>query len=115
MNRKELISKVKELGIETTKAPHMTKTEELQAAYDAHVSSNSNSSGNRGRKPNPNSQRQKYLAYIAERKSNGTLHQGKTGRKPNPNSKRQQYLAKKAAGLIKRGRPAKVKIEAVEA
>ena len=42
MNRKELISKVKELGIQTSKAPHMTKTEELQAAYDAHVSSNSN-------------------------------------------------------------------------
>ena len=92
-----------------------------------------------GRKIDPNSVRQVRLAELAAKKANGELRRGRPvdstsdrqlrlkiqainkalgvgqGRPVDPNSARQIRLAeleaKRELGLVKRGRPAKVKVE----
>jgi hypothetical protein len=92
-----------------------------------------------GRKVDPNSVRQVRLAELAAKRANGELRRGRPveanserqirlalqaankalgigqGRPVNPNSARQIRLAelesKRELGLVKRGRPAKVKVE----
>ena len=68
----------------------------------------------KGRPVNENSERQARLKVQALNKANGIGQ----GRPVNPNSARQQRLAeleaKKVDGVIKRGRPAKVKEVEVE-
>ena len=107
--RRELIAKVKELNLKTSRPPHMVKTEELKEVLSNVKPPQEKKTSKRGRPVNPKSERQKYLDYIERRRKEGLLHKGKTGRKVDPTSERQQYLAKKEAGLIKRGRPPKVK------
>ena len=67
-----------------------------------------------GRPVNPNSERQKRLAELESIRVNGEL---KLGRPVNKNSARQKRLAELEAkriangGVIKRGRPAQVKLD----
>ena len=65
-----------------------------------------------GRPANPDSNRQKALAELAERREKGLVKRGRPAGTVNPNSKRQQRIAemaaKKAMGLGKPGRPKKV-------
>ena len=70
----------------------------------------------KGRKSNPTSKRQMKIAEREAKKINGTL---KKGRPAVTGSKRQIVLAereaKRAAGIeVKRGRPAKAKVEVVK-
>jgi hypothetical protein len=71
----------------------------------------------RGRKINPNSVRQMRLAELEAKRSNGEC---KRGRPVNQDSVRQRRLnemksrAELTGGIIKRGRPAKIKEAAVE-
>jgi hypothetical protein len=65
-------------------------------------------SGQRGRRPDPNSTWNIKQAALKAKREEGTL---KLGRAINPESARQQRLAK--VGTVKRGRPAQVKDEVV--
>jgi hypothetical protein len=92
MSRSEKITRIKELGIETPRPPHMMKTtvldELLQSISDVVVTSKVK----RGRPINPNSNHQIKLRELERRRLSGELHKGKTGRKVNPNSERQKRL-----------------------
>ena len=138
MERKDLIVKAKELGY--TKA-HSMKTVDLETIVNSIVEKKSFKGIKTGRKPNPESNRQKRLAElnakieagvtikkgrpvvedsarqlrIAEldaKRANGEL---KLGRRVNENSARQLRLKeleeRRASGELRRGRPAKSKIE----
>ena len=136
MERKDLIVKAKELGY--TKA-HSMKTVDLETIVNSIVEKKSFKGIKTGRKPNPESNRQKRLAElnakieagvtisrgrpvstdserqkrIAEletKRANGEL---KLGRRVDESSVRQLRLkdleARRASGDLKRGRPAKSK------
>lgn len=107
MTRTELISKVKELNIATERPAHQMKNEVLEQLIANHGPVVIET---RGRKINPESERQKRLALRAELEKQGFTIQ--RGRKVNENSERQKRLArfenKRAHGIeVKRGRPKK--------
>ena len=137
MERKDLIVKAKELGF--TKA-HTMKTVELEAIIANATQEKKSFKGIKtGRKPNPESARQKRLAELnAKMEAGVTIKKGrpvvegserqkriaeleakrasgelKLGRAIDPNSKRQLRIAeleaKRANGELRRGRPAKSK------
>jgi hypothetical protein len=115
MSRNEIIAKVKELGIETEKAPNLMKTVVLQELLDANTAAIEDKVEEAvveekvlGRKINPNSERQKRLAAIeaARLAAGGELPKG---RKVDLTSTRQMRIAAReaalAAGLLAKGRP----------
>jgi hypothetical protein len=106
MTRTEVLTKAKEMGIQTERPLHKTATAVLVSLIHKTVVIEDHKA--RGRKINPASARQQRLATRAMLLENGPIQKG---RKPNLTSARQQRLAaweaKKAAGeVIKRGRPA---------
>jgi hypothetical protein len=130
MNRIEIITKVKELGLVTPKPAHQCKTELLEAL----LAETHGVSVRKGRPVNASSNRQIRLQELEARRSSGELRRGRPvvedsnrqirlslmgtlplGRKPNPESaayKRKMELeARRAAGTLKRGRPAAPKAE----
>ncbi len=76
MERKELISKVKELGLTTNKPPHMCTTAHLEEVLNSSFNISVSSVG-RGRKINPESSRQKRLAELEAKRQAGTLKRGR--------------------------------------
>ena len=138
MERKDLIVKAKELGY--TKA-HSMKTVDLETIVNSIVEKKSFKGIKTGRKPNPESNRQKRLAELnAKIEAGVTISRGrpvssdserqkriaelevkrasgelKLGRAVDPTSKRQLRLKeleeRRANGELKRGRPSKSKIE----
>lgn len=113
MQRTELISKIKELNIQTPRPAHQMKTVDLEEILK---SSNIESSRteNRGRKINPNSARQQRLMLKQSLLESGV--EVKRGRKVDESSARQQrlnqWLQKKELGIeIKRGRPKMIQVE----
>ena len=140
MERKDLIVKAKELGY--TKA-HTMKTIELEQLVNNIKEKKSYKGIKTGRKPNPESNRQKRLAEIQAKMEAGiTISRGrpvnttsnrqiriaeletkrangelKLGRRINESSARQLRLkdleARRVSGELKRGRPAKSKSEDV--
>ena len=132
MNRKELISLAKENGV--VKA-HQTNTVVLEEIL-TEMGVIGNKVEKRGRPVNPNSERQKRLKMLEEKRANGTCQRGRPvdpnsvrqmelnrkefnrengielrGRKVDPNSARQIRLReleeKRANGTLRRGRPKK--------
>lgn len=133
MNRIEIISKIKELGLETERPAHQCKTTYLEELLNANFSVTAEIT-KRGRPANPNSAAYKRKKDLEARRAAGELKRGRPiedtserqirlslmgtlplGRKPNPESaayKRKADLeARRAAGTLKRGRPAAPKAE----
>jgi hypothetical protein len=133
MNRIEIISKIKELGLTTERPAHQCKTAYLEELLNANFSITVETV-KRGRPANPNSIAFKRKADLEARRTAGELKRGRPiestserqirlslmgtlplGRKPNPESaayKRKMELeARRAAGTLKRGRPAAPKAE----
>jgi hypothetical protein len=133
MNRIEIISKIKELGLETERPAHQCKTSYLEELLNANFSVTVEVV-KRGRPADPNSAAYKRKKDLEARRAAGELKRGRPiestserqirlslqgtlplGRKPNPESaayKRKADLeARRAAGTLKRGRPALPKAE----
>jgi hypothetical protein len=128
MNRIEIISKIKELGLTTERPAHQCKTTYLEELLNANFSV-SVETVKRGRPANPNSAAYKRKADLEARRAAGELKRGRPiettserqirlslqgtlplGRKPNPLSaafiRKADLEARRAAGTLKRGRPA---------
>jgi hypothetical protein len=101
MNRNEIITRVKELGLKTERPAQQCKTDYLQELLDKY-NLNVSKEKRRGRPIVEGSTRQIRLSL------KGTL---KRGRRPNPESasyKRKMELeTKRASGELRRGRPSK--------
>jgi hypothetical protein len=127
MNRIEIISKIKELGLTTERPAHQCKTTYLEELLNANFSV-SVETVKRGRPANPNSAAFKRKADLEARRAAGELKRGRPiettserqirlslqgtlplGRKPNPLSaafiRKADLEARRAAGTLKRGRP----------
>jgi len=95
--RKEIIEAVKNANIITERPVHMMKSIELIQLLKWKRVEERNTKGIKmvkpGRPVDPNSVRQKRLADLEARRSEGRLHEGKTGRPVDPNSVRQKRLA----------------------
>ncbi len=133
MNRIEIISKIKELGLTTERPAHQCKTTYLEELLNANFSVTAETT-KRGRKADPNSAAFKRKADLEARRAAGELKRGRPiestsdrqirlslqgtlplGRKPNPLSaafiRKADLEARRAAGTLKRGRPAAPKAE----
>jgi hypothetical protein len=128
MNRIEIISKIKELGLTTERPAHQCKTSYLEELLNANFSVTIET-GKRGRPANPQSAAFKRKADLEARRAAGELKRGRPvedtserqirlslqgtlplGRKPNPQSaafiRKADLEARRIAGTLKRGRPA---------
>jgi hypothetical protein len=128
MNRIEIISKIKELGLTTERPAHQCKTTYLEELLNANFSV-SVETVKRGRPANPLSAAFIRKADLEARRAAGELKRGRPiettserqirlslqgtlplGRKPNPQSaafiRKADLEARRAAGTLKRGRPA---------
>ena len=128
MNRIEIISKIKELGLTTERPAHQCKTSYLEELLNANFSV-SIETVKRGRPVDPNSAAYKRKKDLEARRAAGELKRGRPiettserqirlslqgtlplGRKPNPQSaafiRKADLEARRAAGTLKRGRPA---------
>jgi hypothetical protein len=133
MNRIEIISKIKELGLTTERPAHQCKTSYLEELLNANFSVTIETV-KRGRPANPQSAAFKRKADLEARRAAGELKRGRPvvedsnrqirlslmgtlplGRKPNPESaaykRRMELEERRANGTLKRGRPAQVKEE----
>ena len=69
----------------------------------------------RGRPVNPESNRQKALAELEERRAKGLVKRGRPKGTVNPNSKRQQRIAEMAAKKVRgEGKPGRPKVNKEE-
>ena len=102
---KEMVAKVKELGLETASNKKADIIEVLNAAATA-IEEVEEVVETRGRKINPNSARQKRLAEMENNKIDGV---SRRGRRPDPNSawniRQRELEEKRAAGELSLGRP----------
>lgn len=131
MNRNEIITKVKELGLVTEKPAHQCKTDYLEKLLSE---THGVSIKQKGRPVNASSNRQIRLQELEAKRAAGELRRGRPvvensnrqirlslmgtlplGRKPNPESaaykRRMDLEERRANGTLKRGRPAQVKEE----